>query len=371
MSSADPRSRPRQTGAGAAPCSGVRLERIDPSDEDWRRLDGLPGRSLFQTRAWVDFVAASQQAEPVVAAVHADGAIAGYFSGLVVRRMGLRILGSPVPGWTTPDMGFTLTGPVSRAEAARALSRFAFHDLRCVHLEISDPGLGPDDLDGTAFERSLGQSFRADLGSDDEIFGAYSSACRRAVRKAEKVGVVVEQADGRDFADEYHEQLVGVFARQGLTPTYGVDRIRHLITHLGPTGRLLLLRARCPEGTSIATAIFPGFGHEAYFFGGASVREQQILRPNEAVFWYAMRWWRDRGVTTFDFGGGGDYKLRYGGTPVTTVAFHLSRVPWLSTVRPVVRSLAAQRRRVRALLATRRTELSPQDTGRPPTEAAH
>ncbi len=362
--------RPERTGAGAAPCSGVRLERIDPSGEDWRRLDGLPGRTLFQTRAWVDFVAASQQAEPVVAAVHATGAIAGYFTGLVVRRMGLRILGSPVPGWTTPDMGFTLTGPVSRVEAARALRRFAFDDLRCVHLELSDPGLGPDDLDGTAFERSLGQSFQADLGSDDAIFGAYSSACRRAVRKAERVGVVVEQAHGRDFADEYHEQLVGVFARQGLIPTYGVDRIRHLITHLGPTGRLLLLRARSPDGESIATAIFPGYGERAYFFGGASVRAQQILRPNEAVFWYAMRWWRDRGVTTFDFGGGGDYKLRYGGTPVTTAAFHLSRVPGLSTVRPVVRALAAQRRRARALLASTSSDLSPDHTGRPRTEAA-
>jgi hypothetical protein len=345
-----------------APRSRLRLERIHPSGDDWRALDDLPGRELFQTRAWVDFVADSQQAEPVVAALLRDDTTVGYFTGLVIRRLGLRILGSPLPGWTTPRMGFTLTGEVSRTEAAEALSHFAFSGLRCVHLELGDRQLGVDDLDGTPFESTLEHTFELALGSDDDIFGGFSSACRRAVRKAEKVGVVVEEAHGTEFADEYYEQLVGVFARQGLTPTYGVDRVRRLITHLEPTGRLLLLRARSPEGESIATAIFPGFAGTAYFFGGASVRSQQILRPNEALFWRAMRHWRDRGVTTFDFGGGGDYKLRYGGSRVPTARFHRSRIPGLSSVRPVVQSLVVHHPRWRARLASEAGGPHPADT---------
>jgi CelD/BcsL family acetyltransferase involved in cellulose biosynthesis len=330
---------------------GVHLRLIHPDDDEWAALDALPDRDLFQTHAWVQFVAASQRATPVVAAVLQDGATAGYFTGLVVRRLGMRILGSPLPGWTTPSMGFTLTGDVDPARAADALRRFAFRDLRCVHLELGDRRLSPGDLDGYGFDSEPSRTFRLPLGTDDEIFGAYSSACRRAVRKAEKVGVTVEEASGPGFADEYHEQLVGVFARQGLAPTYGVERVRALIDHLEPTGRLLLLRARDPEGTSIATAVFPGFGSTAYFWGGASVREKQILRPNEALFWYAMRYWRDRGVTEFDFGGGGDYKLRYGGTEVVSASFRRSRYPGLPALREGMRRAVAQRQRWRARLA--------------------
>jgi CelD/BcsL family acetyltransferase involved in cellulose biosynthesis len=339
-----------RTPGGTTTRAGVHLRQIHPSDDEWAALDALPDRDLFQTHAWVRFVAATQQARPVVAAVRQDGATVGYFTGLVVRRLRMRILGSPIPGWTTPSMGFTLTGDVDLPEAADALRRFAFHELRCVHLELTDRHLSRGDLDQYGFSSELSRTFRLPLGTDDEIFGSFASACRRAVRKSEKVGVTVEEARGLEFADEYHEQLVGVFARQGLTPTYDVDRVRVLISCLEPTGRLLLLRARDPEGTSIATAIFPGFGSTAYFWGGASVRERQILRPNEALFWYAMRHWRDRGVTEFDFGGGGDYKLRYGGTEVVSASFQRSRYPGLPALREGMRRAAGQRQRWRARL---------------------
>ena len=342
---------------------GVHLRQIHPSDDEWAALDALPGRDLFQTHAWVRFVAASQRGTPVVAAVLQDGATVGYFTGLVVRRLGLRILGSPLPGWTTPSMGFTLTGDVDLRGAADALRRFAFSELRCAHLEFSDRHLSPGDLDGSGFRSELGRTFRLPLGTDDGIFGTFSSACRRAVRKSEKVGVTVEEASGPEFAEEYHEQLVGVFARQGLTPTYGVDRVRALISCLEPTGRLLLLRARDPEGTSIATAIFPGFGRTAYFWGGASVRDKQILRPNEALFWYAMRRWRDRGVAEFDFGGGGDYKLRYGGTEVVSASFQRSRYPGLPALREATRRAVAQRQRWRARLRSGHGAVHPLPTG--------
>jgi CelD/BcsL family acetyltransferase involved in cellulose biosynthesis len=326
------------------------LERIDPTSDTWARLDALPGRTLFETREWVRFVSSSHGAEPVVATVRRDGDVVGYFTGLLVSRLGLRILGSPLPGWNTPSMGFTVTGDVALPDAADALRRFAFSRLRCAHLELSDRGLREGDLSGWSPE--LGRTFELSLGTDDEIFSSFTSACRRAVRKAEKVGVVVEEAHEEGFAEEYYSQLVEVFARQGLAPTYGVDRVRDLIGCLGPTGRLLLLRAREPSGTSIATAIFPGFGGTAYFFGGASLRDQQILRPNEALFWYAMRWWRDRGATTFDFGGGGDYKRRYGGSEVWWPSFRLSRYPGLPAARRAVQLLVAQRQRLRSRLGS-------------------
>jgi hypothetical protein len=46
----------------------------------------------------------------------------------------------------------------------------------------------------------------------------------------------------------------------------------------------------------------------ADFWGGASWRSHQILRPNEAVFWCAMRRLKERGIPLLDMGGGGAYK---------------------------------------------------------------
>lgn len=310
------------------------IERLDLDRCDWDRMDAFADRLVFQTREWLEFVSRTQDAEPVVAAVVRRGETVGFFTGLIVRHFGIRVLGSPFPGWTTSSMGFNLEDGISRGEAARALVPFAFGPLRCLHLELTDRLLAADDLQAPAFRCTPKVGLEVDLrGSEDEILGRMTSACRRAIRRATKVGVRVEEAAGEEFADEYHGQLVEVFARQGLEPSYDAERVRALIGCLQPTGRLLLLRAVGPDGARIATGIFPAMNATAYFWGGASRREHQIHRPNEAIFWYAMRYWGSRGITALDMGGGGDYKLRYGPRQFTVPSFYRSRLPGLSRLR--------------------------------------
>src|SRR5205085_2043438 len=146
------------------------------------------------------------------------------------------------------------------------------------------------------------------------------------IRKAERVGVTIEEADDLEFADEYYAQLRDVFAKQSLVPTYGKERVTELIRRLHPTGRLLLLRARSRDGECIATGIFPGMNGSAYFWGGASWREYQILRPNEALMWHAIRHWQARGAVRFDLGGGAEYKRKYGGAEIVVPEFRFSRL---------------------------------------------
>jgi hypothetical protein len=312
----------------------LRLERLDLAECDWERMDALPDRVVFQTREWLEFVARTQRAEPVVAAVVRDGVAVGYFTGLIVRRFGVRILGSPFQGWTTQWMGFNFAAPVDPRAAAQALTRFAFGSLGCVHLELRDRTLPYEELTGLGFEPAPMLTFELDLSADeDELFARMSSACRRAIRKGRRVGVTVEEASAEGFADEYYAQLLDVFAKQGLRPTYGVDRVRELIRCVHPTGRLLLVRALGPEGDRIATGIFPAMNGTAYFWGGASWRSHQILRPNEAVFWFAMRYWKARGMTVMDMGGGGDYKRRYGPRELRVPALRKSRLPLLVRLR--------------------------------------
>jgi CelD/BcsL family acetyltransferase involved in cellulose biosynthesis len=245
---------------------------------------------------------------------------------MLTRPFGVPILGSPFPGWGTDYMGFNLPHGVSRRGAVEALVPFAWHALGCVHVELRDRRLGAADLDGLGFAHTPKTTFELDLRLDEEaLLGACKPAVRRNLRKAERVGVVVEEATDLDFASDYHAQLGDVFAKQSLVPPYGVGRVRALIRHLLPTGRLLLLRARGPDGRCIATLISPAMNTTAYFWGGASWREDQHMRPNEALLWHAVRYWRRRGVAVFDFGGGGEYKRRYGPTERTIPLFRQSR----------------------------------------------
>jgi CelD/BcsL family acetyltransferase involved in cellulose biosynthesis len=322
------------------------LERVDPAHCDWTDLDAFPDRVVFQTREWLSFVAASQHVEPLIAAIRAGHTTVGYFTGFITRRYGVRMLGSPLPGWTTDYMGFNLVDGVERQAALEALLAYAFNGLRCSHVEVRDRWLSSADLEGLQVEQSPAPTYLIDLRPDEDVLlSRMTGACRRNLKKSDRVGVVVEEASDLGFADEYHAQLRDVFAKQNLVPTYGVERVRALIEHLLPSDNLLLLRARDSEGTCIATAIFPMFNTTAYFWGGASWRVHQHLRPNEALMWYAMRYSRRRGMAEFDFSGGGTYKRKYGASEMVIPHVRKSRFGALSRMRQVVRASIALRQR--------------------------
>ena len=254
---------------------------------------------------------------------------------MMVHKMGCRILGSPFVGWTTEHMGIRLLPSVSKAAAVRALTDYAFNRLQCIHLEFTDRNISPDDVAGLGFQRAAIHTSLIDLTADEQrIYAEMSSkSCRYCIRKAEKLGVVVEEADDAAFADEYYAQLLDVFAKQDLVPTYGVGRVQALIRHLLPTGNLLLLRAREPQGRCIATSIFLGMNECSYFWGNASWRGDQHFCPNEIPQWYAIRYWKRRGIRCHDLGGGGAYKRKYGGHSFNYYRIWKSKYPWIGWAR--------------------------------------
>src|SRR5439155_451341 len=94
----------------------IEFRLLEPTEIPWTTLDAFDDRVVFQTREWLNFIAESQHATPIVAEIREHGALAGYFSGLMVRKLGVRILGSSFPGWTTPYIGFNLNPGFSRSD---------------------------------------------------------------------------------------------------------------------------------------------------------------------------------------------------------------------------------------------------------------
>ncbi|GAA4587975.1 CelD/BcsL family acetyltransferase involved in cellulose biosynthesis [Actinoplanes octamycinicus] len=330
----------------------LRLQRVEPSAALTADRATYQDRLIFHTPEWLSFVAECQRAEPVLATVSDDGGTVGHFTGLLTRRYGLRILGSPMAGWTTSYQGFNLRPGVSRRAALRALTGFAFDELGCAHLEVRDRAATEADYAGLSLRWDSAPTAVIDLSPDeDALFGAMASACRRNIRKAAKSGVIIEEADPDPaFADEFYDQLRDVFAKQNLVPTYSVERVKSLIRHLAPAGRISLLRARDGDGRCIATAVLPWYHRTMYFWGGASHREHQHLRPNEALIWYALRWAKERGVTEFDFVGSNSYKEKYGTVEVPVPWARQSRSPLIGRLRDAAKQAFALKQRTAARL---------------------
>lgn len=326
-----------------------KLYQVTPTPDWWLRLNQFPDRLPYHTEEWIRFIAETQNATPVLADVYEGSTRVGCFHSLMIRRFGLRILASPFPGWTTEYMGFNLLPGVPRWRALQALEQFAFHDLGCVYFEVADRGFTPQDGERTGLEQRLSKSHESDLTqSEENLFKAMAPCYRSHIRKAARSGLVIEEAAGDStFATEYYDQLKDVFGKQGLVPTYPFETVRKFLQHLYPTGRLGLFRALSKEGRCVATLISQGIDKFAQVWGGASFRDSLYLCPNQALVWYALRYWRNRGAQTFDWGGGGKYKEQYGCHPVAVIRLSKSRIPLLSMLRDQAQSIVRQQFRVR------------------------
>lgn len=356
----------------SAALKSLTFERVALEDVDFDALDRFDDRLFCQRRAWLDFLMSFVKGEVIVARLGRGKDCLGYVTGVRFRRAGMTILASPFRGWTTPYMGFNLRPDVARIDALLALERFAFEDLNCLHLEIADRYMAIEDGARHGYAHREINGYLSDLTkSEDEIFQGMASSCRRAIRKSAKSGVTIEEGTPEGFAEEHYRLLLHVFAKQGLKPSYGVDRVQRLIDHGYDDGHLLLLRAREPGGQCIATGVYPGFGSTSFFWGNGSDPAFLQLRPNEALHWHAMRYWKGRGASGHDWGGGGAYKAKYGGTAFVAPSFWKSRHGLIRFARDTAEKLyyfprLLKRKRYDAKVATTRSassDTSPADKG--------
>ena len=127
-------------------------------------------------------------------------------------------------------------------------------------------------------------------------------SCRRNIRKAVRCGLRIRECNDDSFVDHYYAQLEDVFAKDGLVPTYGKKRVRALMRHLLPEGKVLPLQAIDPEGNCIASMITVASNETAFLWGSTSWRTFQYLRPNELLMWSSIQHWKSRGDREVGYG---------------------------------------------------------------------
>src|SRR5205823_30226 len=80
---------------------------------------------------------------------------------------------------------------------------------------------------------------------------------------------------------------------------------------------------------------YPGMNQTAYYWGGASWRQHQKLYPNELLHWHALRYWKARGMKTYNMVGIMDFKQKFGGTQTAVPVLSKSKYKWMAQARAV------------------------------------
>jgi len=316
------------------------IEEINREDINLEEYYDFPNMSLYTTFEWLDFIREDSKATPFFLRITSNDELKGYFIGAIVRKFGFKIAGSPFSGWSTVHMGFNVTPEVDKLDLIPYIKKYLFNKKKVMLLEIADRDITVESAISKGYNTDVSETLELEINhTDEELFKIFKTDCRNFIRQFERRGAILERAiPNDDFAEEYYEQLKDVFAKQGLVPTYSLEKVKSLLRHLIDGETVLCQRVKDPNGNSIATSIFLGYNKTFYFWGGASYRSGQHFRPNEYMIWNAIKFWRDKGYQTFDMVGVRDYKRKFGSHEVKYAHLMLARYPWIIYLRNLAKS---------------------------------
>jgi hypothetical protein len=342
----------------------MELELIQHIDaETWdRAIAPYDSKFLFHQSAWLNFLKETQGGEILRFRIRDNGREEGYFAGLLVRKGPLTIFGSPLRGWTTDYMGPIVNRGFDYEKFLPALEGLC-RTLKIDHLELCNPLLDDACMQRAGFTLAEGITYVVPLHpSEEEMWKQLEKkSCQYSIRKAKKDGLVIEEHYGGGFVDEYYRQLGEVFAKQGLVPTYPVERVRSLLKHLAPKN-IVALQVKYGD-KAVASGIFPYDDRQVYFFGGASWQAFHKFCPNELLHWTIMTRSAGLGISRYDMCGSGSFKPKFGGQKVAVKRYSKSYSLLARVGREAYRSFFYARQRIKGSCqaAIRRWQPAEQD----------
>jgi len=135
----------------------------------------------------------------------------------------------------------------------------------------------------------------------DVVFHRFNkSQVQRHIRQAEKLGVKIRFGETQKDIDLFYGLHLKTRHRQGV-PIQPRRFFRLIWEHLISQGMGFILLAY--QGDQLlAGALFLHYNKSLTYKFGASDSNYWKLRPNDALFWYAIRWGCNNGYSIFDWG---------------------------------------------------------------------
>lgn len=261
--------------------------------QEWNSLIlSTPGYSFFHSAAWARVISETY----------------GYSPCLMVCREGDRFAALPiavVPRLLAGRKGVCLpfsdscvpvsTDPHILKELWAGLLRLA-RDERWSALEVHGDCRGAD---FSPYESYYEHIITLDARLE-KAFASLRSSTRRNIQRSASEGVAIELRCCASAVDEYYRLHCITRKRLGVPPqpkSFFDSVYRQVIE----PGNGFVLRARWREKT-VSAAMFLHFGKKAVYKFGASLPDNEHLRPNNLVMWEAIKWYASRGFESLSLG---------------------------------------------------------------------
>lgn len=328
------------------------FEIIDIDKVDIQEFNSFPKKTPFTTIPWIQFLSEDKNAVPKIIRITKNSELVGYFTGLIFKKFGINIFGSPFKGWSTNYMGFDLYNYDLIYELLEPTIDFIMKETKCLYMEIVDRNISPERLKANNFQVDIVKNLELKIDkSDEEILKSIKKDCKEFIRQFERRGAYLEEVEPDDeFVEILHTQLCDVFSKQNLVPPYSLNKIKTCVKYLKDTGMMLCLSVKEPEGKTIASYIYIGLNQKCIAWCTSSIREYQRLRPNEYMVWYGIRKFRDMGYNTFDFSGPRSYKYKWKPNEVEYARITVTKYYFLKRMRDIALKIYWKILKVKGLL---------------------
>ena len=296
--------------------------------ETWRQLvDGHPAGNIFHTPEMFQVFSRTKGHQPELWAATEGGRVLALL--LPVR---VTLLNGLLCRFTTRAVvyGSVLCAPGTAGQEALAMllrtykrevkSSLLFTELRNLSdLSSVQPILQDNDF---IYEDHL--NFLIHLQRPiEKIWSSLHSNVRTNVRKARRMGVVVEEVTSLDKIPVVYAVLAKVYEHIQV-PLAPPSLFEAAFEILYPRGMIKLFMAQV-EGTHIGIAIRLLYKDVIYAWYAGGIRDCASYKANDLLNWHVLEWGAQNGFGCFDFGGAGkpdeDYgprrfKAKFGGTLV-------------------------------------------------------
>lgn len=309
-------------------------------------VESFPEHSIFHSLRWLDLLCAEHKLRMLLVGVEQGGRFIAIWPCLSLRKGPLRIVGSPLKGWSTAYLGPLIQRDADVAAVLEAflsnapLSRWSYFNCRVFDRDRDI------DLEPFGFTRGhREETYVIDLSQDEEaIWTNLKGRCRTSVRKARKLGVEIREERDASFLDDFWSMSCEVFAHYGIQPTFSRSLLEAMYRQFAAAESLYVPSAYL-DGKRIATLMLPFNGHTMYWWAGASLDEYRKIPAGNLLHWEAICHARRMGLKSYDLvnvsdrGGGGPFKQSFNGQRIA-VATH-----WEACRSKLIRMLKERYRR--------------------------
>jgi hypothetical protein len=281
---------------GQTQVQGRPVQRLSPNDDErWdRRLATNVGSSFFHGTAWASVLRQTYGFQP------------NYFATLAGEHLDALLPVMEVDSWLTGRRGVSLPFtdychplagdlPAFRQLFDKAVDYGRGRRWKYVELRGGTQFLAP------AFpsQRFYGHEISL-VGNEKQLFTALASPVRRAIRKAEKLGLAVEILKDAQGVKQFYALQCQTRRKHGLPPQ-PFKFFHNLQKYVLAEGAGIIILARSGART-VAGSIFFHAGQQAFYKFGASDQATLELRGNDLVMWEGIKYYASRGFRALHLG---------------------------------------------------------------------